>query len=337
MKYNSFLKLLTFVFVSAFIATSCVKEGPQGIQGEPGTNGTNGTDGVDGQVTCLVCHSGTNMDAKKAQFAMSEHKAGAIAVDYAGGRAGCAQCHSHEGFVQYAVFGEVLGDISKPSAWECSTCHGLHKSFEGKDYALRLTDPVVSAANSSVTLDMGNNSNLCINCHQARTAEPNTDKPGETFKITSAHYGPHHGPQGNVVAGVGFAEIVGDADYPAPGSNVHLTYKGDPVGCTACHMGDYNADLASGGHTWNPNLNACITCHDAPNMTNFDYGSTQSDVQDLLDQIRDKLVELGVVEFVNEESYELNPETGEIEKVVTPGRIRTSCRNLSNDSGAGLL
>ena len=86
MKYNSFFKILLFGFICAFMATSCVKEGPMGPAGSNGADGSDGKDGVDGQVTCLQCHSGTNMDAKKAQFAMSEHSVGAIAVDYAGGK-----------------------------------------------------------------------------------------------------------------------------------------------------------------------------------------------------------------------------------------------------------
>jgi hypothetical protein len=141
MKYNSFLRLILFGFICAFIATSCVKEGPigpAGADGKDGKDGTNGRDGVDGKVTCQVCHSGTNMEAKQAEFAMSIHSSGAIAVDYAGGRASCARCHSHEGFTQFSVFGSVLGDITNPTAWKCNTCHGLHKSFEGDDYALRL-------------------------------------------------------------------------------------------------------------------------------------------------------------------------------------------------------
>lgn len=298
MKYNSVLKLFLIGFIAAFVAVSCTKEGPMGPAGADGTNGVDGQpgrDGQDGQVTCLVCHEGTNMDAKKAQFAMSEHSVGAIAVDYAGGRASCARCHSHEGFTQYAVFGTVAGDITNPSAWECSTCHGLHKSFEGADYALRLTDPVEAYYDKNVILDMGNNSNLCVNCHQARTVEPGTASPGETFKITSTHYGPHHGPQGNLVAGVGFAEIPGPINYPAAGSNFHLEYEGQANACTGCHMGEFKNK--TGGHSWIPNLAQCIACH-GTEMDNYDYGGKQTAVEHLLVQLRDRLVELGVVEYV---------------------------------------
>ena len=66
MKYNSFFKILLFGFICAFMATSCVKEGPMGPAGSNGADGSDGKDGVDGQVTCLQCHSGTNMDALNA-------------------------------------------------------------------------------------------------------------------------------------------------------------------------------------------------------------------------------------------------------------------------------
>jgi hypothetical protein len=194
--------------------------------------------------------------------------------------------------VQFAVFGEVLGDITNPTAWKCSTCHGLHKSFEGQDYALRLSDAVAPFYDPSTTMDLLGHSNLCANCHQSRRPEPKMEKPDDaTYRITSAHYGPHHGAQANVVAGVGFAEIEGVVAYPETGSSKHL----NQASCTGCHMGTYGDQ--SGGHTWKPNLASCNTCHDA-NDENFNYGGVQTEVEHLLEQLRDKLVEAGVVEYV---------------------------------------
>lgn len=309
MKYNSFLKLILFGFICAFIAVSCTKEGPMGpagangADGADGTNGTDGRDGVDGQVTCLVCHSGTNMDQKQAEFSMSVHRAGLVAVAYAGGRASCAKCHSHEGFTQYATFGTVLGNITNPTAWKCNTCHGLHKTFEGADYALRLSDPINPLYAPETTMDLNGNSNLCANCHQSRRAEPNMTNPGEaTFKITSTHYGPHHGAQSNVVAGVGFAEIEGPVGYPEAGSSNHLSM----ASCTGCHMAPYGDE--QGGHTWKPSLAACNTCHNA-NDENFNYGGVQTEVHEKLVALRDRLIELGVVAGDEEEGY--HPVVGE--------------------------
>ena len=191
MKLNNFSRLLLFAFVIACIAPSCVKEGPMGLPGTDGTNGTNGTNGADGTVTCLACHSGTSMDQKKAEFAMSEHSVGAVAVASEGGNPSCARCHSDQGFQEYAKLGLVVGTITNPSAWTCTTCHGLHTTFEAKDYALRLVAPVKSNINANYMFDFKNNSNLCVNCHQSRTAEPNIAKPGTTFAV-SVRIGPHH-------------------------------------------------------------------------------------------------------------------------------------------------
>jgi hypothetical protein len=290
MKYNSLFKIILFCFMCGFIGTSCVKEGPigpAGADGANGTNGTNGRDGVDGKVTCQVCHSGTNMEQKQREFAMSIHSSGAVAVDYAGGRAACARCHSHEGFTQFSVFGSVLGDITNPSAWKCNTCHGLHKSFEGKDYALRMVDPVVPVAAANGVMDLTGNSNLCGTCHQSRSAEPGTDKPGATYTMTVRTY-PHYSAQGNVLFGNGFAEIPGAVAYPTKGTSKHLTM----ASCTGCHMPE--VANRQGGHTFNPSLKACNECHGS-NDLNFNYGGVQTDVKKQLDVLRDKLLALDVI------------------------------------------
>ncbi len=294
MKYVSFLKLICFGIVCAFLATSCVKEGPMGPAGTDGQDGQDGMDGMDGNVSCLACHNSDNIESIQGQFAMSGHYAGAAAVAYAGAQARCAPCHSHEQFVQYAELGEVAGDITNPTAWQCNTCHGLHETFETTDYALRLDEPVVAASDNSTVLDMKGNSNLCANCHQSRSKEPLADKPGETFSV-NARTGPHHGPQANLVAGVGFAEIEGSVAYPEPNSSYHLN---ETASCTGCHMGEF--DDKKGGHSWIANLNSCKTCHETED---YNYGGTQTDVAIKLDLIRDKLVELGVMQVDEEEGY----------------------------------
>jgi hypothetical protein len=307
MKYVSFFKLICFGVVCAFLATSCVKEGPMGPPGSDGSDGSgsDGMDGVDGNVTCLVCHSGTNLEQKQAEFTMSVHSAGAIAVDYAGGRASCAPCHSHEQFVQTMTLGSVAGDITNPSAWKCNTCHGIHKTFEGIDYALRADEPVTARFNSAVTLDMKGNSNLCAVCHQTRRGGPSVTNPGdENFRITSSHYGPHYGSQANVLAGVGFEEIPGSVPYPEAGTAPHLTMN--QASCTGCHMGDFNA--GQGGHSFNPSLQACNDCH-STSVDDFNYGGKQTQVYNLLTELRDKLVNLGVVGGNDEEGYHVNTGT----------------------------
>lgn len=319
------------IFLNCLIAASFVVglafmsgcEGPAGPQGPPGpagtdgtngTNGTDGTDGVDGNVTCMQCHSEDMPQIILEQFNQSVHAAGQIAVDYAGGRSSCARCHSSEGFIEFARTGDVAENISAPSAWECKTCHSIHSTFEEEDFALRLADPIAFIYDTTATeWDLGN-SNLCANCHQSRRGEPNYTNPGDSFNITSTHYGPHHGAQSNVLVGVGFAEIEGSFSYPAAGSASHA---GEGGLCTGCHMAEYGN--GAGGHTWNPALDGCNTaeCHNG-GLTDFDHNNVQTEIAALLEELRDELALQGVIEFVEEEHYEVNPETGDIELVVTP-------------------
>ncbi|MHA7109763.1 hypothetical protein ACRTDU_06530 [Sunxiuqinia elliptica] len=297
MKLREIVRLLFVASLVLFIIPACVKEGPPGLDGADGADGADGSDGADGHVTCLVCHGGDNIEAIQGQFAMSVHKSGVNAVAYAGARASCAACHSHEGFVQYAEFGEVFGNITSPNAWECGTCHGLHDSFDSDDYALRLTDPVAPIFNDAITMDLQGNSNLCANCHQSRRAEPNETNPGEeTFYISSTHYGPHHGAQANVVAGVGFAEIDGSSPYPEAGSNFHL----NQASCVGCHMAEFSS--GQGGHSWIPNVDACNDCHDA-NLEDYNYGGVQTEMHESLAELRDLLLDRGVIAGNEEDGF----------------------------------
>jgi hypothetical protein len=235
--------------------------------------------------SCQVCHTNQMKADVEFQFAQSVHSAGLVAVDYAGGRADCARCHSHEGFVAFAG-GQDAQDISAPSPWECKTCHDLHMTFDSTDYALRLAEPIHPIYDETVTIDL-KNGNLCANCHQSRRAEPNMDIPGTTYTITSTHYGPHHGAQANNVYGGGFAEIAGDIPYPAAESHAHFD-----VSCTGCHMGTYTD--GDGGHTYNPNVENCLECHEG--ATDFNIGGVQTEVEGLLTDLADALLAKGVLE-----------------------------------------
>lgn len=298
MKSSRLLALLCLLSIIAL--WGC--EGERGPAGPSGTDGTDGTDGTGVALTCLDCHNTPAQNAITQQYNRSVHALGQY-VDYTGGllRGSCVRCHTGLGFTYYAVNG-VAPEIgySTPEPINCNSCHEIHSSFEVADLALRLTGPV--AANfGDYTFDFQNghndspNSNLCVNCHQARTAEPNVASPGATFTISNTHYGPHHGPQGNVVAGYGFAEVAGSTPYPS--GSVHMNAG---ASCVTCHMGEYSD--GAGGHTWNPNVFNCQGCH---NTEDFDYHGKQTETEELLVELRDLLVEAGVVEFVvADDAYE---------------------------------
>jgi len=273
---NSKQLLWLLLFIPAIAIMGCEGDaGPTGPKGDAGTDGTGGANG-NSLAVCIECHSDEGSLQIYLEYVQSGHKAG-LYVGYAGGRESCGRCHSKQGFMQFAVNGEVVGDIADPAAIDCATCHTVHP----QTFGIRLNGPVTLISDPAYMLDFGDNSNLCANCHQSRRAEPNTSDPGDTFEITSTHYGPHHGPQAIVLEGVGMAEIPGSVAYPAPSSaSGHLSAG---LTCTSCHMDTY-ADAG---------------------VTDFDVNGFQTATQDKLDILRDLLVDLGVVEYVAEdEAYE---------------------------------
>ncbi len=290
---NSKHLLWLLLLIPALAIMGC--EGDAGPAGPAGAAGGDGEDGANGTsvAVCLDCHSDADDLQIYLEYAQSHHKLG-LYVGYAGGRSSCARCHGKQGYIEYAVTGEVSGNIDSPAAIDCATCHTVHPD----NFDLRLTGPVTWIADEGfgdTSVDFGDNSNTCAECHQSRRAEPNIAAPGETFEITSTHYGPHHGAMANVLAGELFAEIEGSTAYPT--SSIHVNAGAT---CVTCHMEIYTD--GTGGHTWWPNVDNCQDCHAT---TDFNYGGVQTDTQALLDELRDLLVDQGTLEWVEEdEAYE---------------------------------
>jgi hypothetical protein len=294
---NSKHLLWLLVIISAIALMGCEGEtGPAGVAGVDGADGADGANGTSLAV-CLDCHTDAPFLQIGLEYVQSGHKAGNY-VDYAGGRGSCSRCHSKQGFMNFAA-GIDAADIGEPSEIDCATCHIVHPTDE---FVLRMDGPVPMIWDETYMLDFGDDSNLCANCHQSRRAEPNISDPGDTFEITSTHYGPHHGAQANVLEGVGFAEIAGSTAYPAPSSGSgHLSAGGDGVTCVDCHMDAYTEGV--GGHTWWPSIDACTGCHQG--AEDFDINGAQTENHEKLVALRDRLVALGVVEYVEEdEAYE---------------------------------
>ena len=250
---------------------SCTKEGPAGA------------DGQDAITLCIQCHTEANMQAIDLQYEESGHGIGAN-VAYAGGRNGCAMCHSNEGFIETQKTGmdTTAADIPIPTRISCETCHsGTHRSFDvendGNDYALRTTSPVDLQAFNQ-TLDLGDESNLCANCHQPRTAPPTPDNDGN-FYVSSTHYGPHHGPHSTVLAGIGgytFGTVVNSEVHASAGAT-----------CITCHMNE-------GDHKWEPSLDACKTCH--TDAASFDLGGKQTEINGLISSLKSALIDKGLLD-----------------------------------------
>lgn len=294
MKRNLSLLIFSALAVFALLVVMPGCEGPQGDpgpQGPAGVDGTDGTDGVDANSFCVECHTLDNKTMVKTQFAMSSHAIGNY-VGYAGGRNGCAKCHSYDGAMETMLTGQdtTATGFDLPVAFQCDMCHDFHMSLdedEFPDYALRNNKPVKLHMDGS-TIDLPGSGNLCAYCHQTRRATAAYGS-GEDVNITSTHWGGHHGPQGNILAGNGAYEVMGSMEI---GNTSHTTL----TGCSDCHMAKNADNTGMGGHTWmmsmedgTENVMACTECHSS--ATSFDVANIQTDVHNLLEELGAMLLE----------------------------------------------
>jgi hypothetical protein len=155
-------------------------------------------------------------------------------------------------------------------------------------------------------VDLGTIGNLCSQCHQGRSLSPFPTIGGDAVVITSSRYGYHHGPQAQIVAGVGAFDFgnAGEAGLQpvASGPSAHGDPAANPEVCGRCHMGQAFGEQA-GGHTWKmsyeyhghieDNVSVCIDCHKS--IEDFDYVGIQSWVETLLDDLATELMRIGVM------------------------------------------
>ncbi|MBI3281139.1 MAG: hypothetical protein HYZ57_14995 [Acidobacteria bacterium] len=141
---------------------------------------------------------------------------------------------------------------------------------------------------------------LCMNCHQSRQ---NAAEYAETA-AASTHFGPHYGPQADMLAGANGYTYGKSIPSSAHGAVVEDT-------CVACHMQAVAANDAAlthvGGHTFRPAseetsdtgrvelVKACQDCHGRGlstfNFALLDYDNdgevegVQTEVEHLLDKL----------------------------------------------------
>ena len=242
---------------------------------------------------CINCHESKGLIlARNVQRSTSLHSS---SFTFQGNAADCAICHSSEGFTERIDAGtfEISADIKNPSPINCRTCHQIHKTYTSSDWALTIDTPVILQL-AGDTFDWGKG-NLCANCHQARPSDV-PQAGGGNYEITSTDFGPHHGPQAEMTAGVG-----GYGDKYT-GSSVH--YQGIADGCVTCHMTDDTYGKESGGHTMSMSFQnnespvdyvaACIECH--KDIETFDRNGVQTEIISVLEELRILLVAQGLID-----------------------------------------
>jgi hypothetical protein len=295
------LSMLFFSFLFTFAMVSCEgDQGPIGLTGENGPQGPQGPEGPEGAgfQDCAACHQSQKIAAKTFQWENSVHATGG---HYERNTATCAGCHTSQGFLEVVATGNQnpVATIEDPLPQNCYTCHQIHSTFTDGDWALTQSDPV-TLWEGGQTLDFGKG-NLCISCHQPRVVSPPLPDPstGGTVNITSSRYGPHHGPQGVMLPGVGGYEVAGSEPY-TNSAHTALLANNTEHACIGCHMATAQG-TASGGHTFKVvdddgdlNYAACVRCHTDNNMLDDLVLDRQSQIDTLMSQLLDVLVAQGV-------------------------------------------
>lgn len=246
---------------------------------------------------CGQCHDAPSHHVKNFEWGNSLH--GKTEVDRSGS---CAKCHTAAGFIDandpgMNEYGQVVATTATfKEGITCAACHDPHAAG-GQVHQLRDLQSV-TLENGDV-LTEGGAGLVCMSCHKSR-------REAETYVYgrLSTHFGPHHGPQGDMMAGVNAIEY----GQVMPSSK-HLDVVEES--CAQCHMQETPDGLPEyaagkvGGHSfmlsYNDGTNApihltetCLSCHGE--IEDFDFGGedynrdgliegVQTEIRHLLDEL----------------------------------------------------
>ncbi len=258
----------------------------------------------EGPSSCFACHSDSPNDtlhlvAAEQQWEHSFHASGRTLNENDGQ---CKNCHTSEGYVARAgtctsfANADQSSVISDPTTIGCFTCHAPHTNG---DFRLRWQCPTTLMNGTMYDLHEGN---LCASCHQSRRNVKTYITASTTL---SSRFGPHHGPQADLLLGSNGYEY---ANYTYSQTN----HKGATTAnglnaCIECHMKTTSNNVI-GGHSWNMsydlngteilNTDACTPCHGAINdFSDITLGnnSVQDSVAMLTETLRLQLVAAGLL------------------------------------------
>jgi hypothetical protein len=285
---TSIFVLLAFTLVVLVAITGCERK----IVNEAGDDEMAFT-------SCFTCHGEDGLIlAAQSEWQNSFHATGANV--YYTNRSTCVTCHDHQGFVDYVTTGDVNSPYDNVSAIHCFTCHSPH---EAGNLELR--------TEASYTLENGDafnhgEGNLCVNCHHSRYDVGEIDDSIEV----SSHWGPHHGPQGDL--------LNGNCGYEFDGYTYEQSTHATAIenSCVGCHMAtvETHEGYKLGGHSLNivdeetgADLSIlCQECHASADSINFtadaDYDHDgviegfQTEMEGLLDSLGTLLFAAGIID-----------------------------------------
>lgn len=161
----------------------------------------------------------------------------------------CARCHSTNGLAEFLATGENVEAGHIGNGMLCTTCH--------------TSPPTIYPAGdiefpSGAVANLGDNSNICMACHQGRESKISVDSkiaggPGP-YSFTNIHYF----PAAAIFFGV---EVHGGYEYPGKvyaGRQPYPNHMEKFDTCIKCHMGTKAEFSHNVGH---PNKANCVGCH----------------------------------------------------------------------------
>jgi len=243
---------------------------------------------------CSQCHDEPSHHIKSATWANSMH---AVTTRDPVGNATCVGCHTGTGFTT-RMSGATITDTTY-HAIDCYTCHEPHGQTTPSNDAHLIRNMAQATLADGTKVTTAGEGALCMQCHMAR-------QNASTYVANtagSAHFGPHEGPQADMLMGTNgytYGQTIPSSAHQFVVSNA----------CVNCHMQTVAstdpAFLQAGDHTFKTTyapsgqaaedlVGACQTCHGPDiasfNFPLFDYNGdgkidgVQTEVQNLLDQL----------------------------------------------------
>ncbi|HAN79204.1 MAG TPA: hypothetical protein DCQ31_16265 [Bacteroidales bacterium] len=307
------LNLFGALAIAFALVVGCIEgpEGPTGLKGEKGDTGAagvagakgdKGDTGAAGEVSCKMCHDGIQHPMAEGTFLLSGHNLNTTeAVSYAGGRGGCARCHSHEGFVEIASasVNSTTTTFAAPSGMKCSTCHD-HGNFDfttnikGLRWSKAVTPIMYGFTKEAMDIDVSNN--LCISCHQGRDNDYKefattdydwTPKFSSSTATGTIRFYPHYVPQAQIFLGKMAYE-----GFTNPATAFASTTHKGAANCTSCHMGAGIANQTL-NHAMKPKAEYCSGCH--AGASDLNINGRQTEIDGLEAELATELKRIGIL------------------------------------------
>ena len=175
---------------------------------------------------CAWCHDSGSHHVYPEQWDVSRH----ANPEHPYTRSSCAPCHNGAGFVEFVKGGKVglAADMPENVAITCAACHEPHS--DENEHQLRTIEAMLGNDEQVTTGGFGK---LCMNCHKSRRDA--IEYTNDYLNNLSSHYGPHHGPQGDMLLGTNVPTF----GYILPKS-AHFSAIENT--CVDCHMASGHTD-----------------------------------------------------------------------------------------------